>query len=114
LINAVGLSPEQYSLVFAATSLGIMGGAFLNSRLSVWGVLPGYPLMAGLVLAVVSTMVLLAMTLASWMPLPLVISLLDDGHSALSMTALMALCSLFALASYLLFARPPECVAVSS
>jgi DHA1 family bicyclomycin/chloramphenicol resistance-like MFS transporter len=165
LINVVGLRPEQYGLVFAATSLGIMGGAFLNSRLSAWGVSPDYPLMAGLVLAAVSTTVLLAMTLADWMPLPLVISLLVlgtlafgliapnamqgamqplpqiagaagaatgciqmtmgavasglvaalyDGHSALSMTALMALCSLLALVSYLLLARPAECVVVPS
>jgi DHA1 family bicyclomycin/chloramphenicol resistance-like MFS transporter len=156
-INVVGLSPEQYGLVFAATSLGIMGGGFINSRLSAWGVLPGYPLTIGLGLAAVSTMSLLALTLADWMPLPVVISLLvlgtlafgliapnamqgamqplpqiagaagaatgciqmtmgavasglvaalDDGHSALSMTALRALCSLLALVSYLLLARP--------
>jgi DHA1 family bicyclomycin/chloramphenicol resistance-like MFS transporter len=165
LINVVGLSPEQYGFVFAATSLGIMWGAFLNSRLSAWGVLPGYPLTVGLVLAAVSTMLLLAMTLAGWMPLLFVIPLLVlgtlafgliapnamqgamqplpqiagatgavtgciqmtmgtvasglvadlyDGHSALSMTALMALCSLLALASYLLLARPAERVAAST
>ena len=108
-------------------------------------------------LAAVSALSLLAMTLADWTPLPLVISLLVlgtlafgliapnamqgamqplpqiagavgaatgciqmtigavagglvaalyDGHSALSMTALMALCSLLALVSYLLLARP--------
>ena len=157
LINVVGLRPGQYGLVFAATSLGIMGGGFTNSRLSAWGVLPSYPLTIGLVLATVSAMSLLAMTLADRMPLPLVISLLIigslafgliapnamqgamqplaqiagavgaatgciqmtmgavasglvtalyDGHSALSMTALMALCSLLALVSYLLLARP--------
>ena len=33
---------------------------------------------------------------------------LYDGHSALSMTALMAMCSLLALAAYLLVARPAE------
>jgi DHA1 family bicyclomycin/chloramphenicol resistance-like MFS transporter len=165
LINVVGLRPHQYGLVFAATSLGIMAGAFLNSRLSARGVLPDYPLMAGLVLATVSTTVLLAMTLAGWMPLPLVIPLLVlgslafgliapnamqgamqplpeiagaagaatgciqmtlgalasglvaalfDGRSALSMTALMALCSLLALASYLLLARPAECAVARS
>jgi DHA1 family bicyclomycin/chloramphenicol resistance-like MFS transporter len=165
LINVVGLNPEQYGFVFAATSLGIMWGAFLNSRLSAWGVLPGYPLTVGLVLAAVSTMLLLAMTLAGWMPLLFVIPLLVlgtlafgliapnamqgamqplpqiagatgavtgciqmtmgtvasglvadlyDGHSALSMTALMALCSLLALASYLLLARPAERVAAST
>ena len=159
LINGVGLRPEQYGLVFAATSLGIMAGALINSRLSAWGVLPDYPLTVGLVLGAVSTMLLLTMTLADWMPLPLVISLLVlgnlafgliapnavqramqplpqiagaagaatgciqmttgavvsglvaalyDGHSALSMTAFMALCSLLALVSYLLLARPAE------
>ena len=159
LINGVGLRPEQYGLVFAATSLGIMAGALINSRLSAWGVLPDYPLTVGLVLGAVSTMLLLTMTLAGWMPLPLVISLLVlgnlafgliapnavqramqplpqiagaagaatgciqmttgavvsglvaalyDGHSALSMTAFMALCSLLALVSYLLLARPAE------
>jgi MFS transporter, DHA1 family, multidrug resistance protein len=155
----VGLKPEQYGLVFAATSLGIMAGAFLNGRLSARGVSPGYPLSAGLLLAAVSTTSLLTMTLADWMPLPLVIPLLVlgnlafgliapnamqgamqplpqiagaagaatgciqmtmgavasglvatlyDGRSALSMTALMALCSLLALVSYLLLARPAE------
>ena len=164
-INVVGLSPEQYGFVFAATSLGIMGGAFVNSRVSAWGVLPGYPLTVGLVLAAVSATLLLAMTLDDWMPLPLVILLLVlgtlafgliapnamqgamqplpqiagatgaatgciqmtmgavvsglvaafyDGHSALSMTALMTLCSLLALVSYLLLARRAECVVVPS
>ena len=70
LINVVGLRPGQYGLVFAATSLGIMGGGFTNSRLSAWGVLPCYPLTIGLVLAAVSAMSLLAMTLANRMPLP--------------------------------------------
>jgi DHA1 family bicyclomycin/chloramphenicol resistance-like MFS transporter len=37
------------------------------------------------------------------------VATLYDGHSALSMTALMALCSLLALAAYLLVARPVEC-----
>jgi DHA1 family bicyclomycin/chloramphenicol resistance-like MFS transporter len=37
---------------------------------------------------------------------------LYDGHSALSMTAFMALCSLLALIAYLLLARPAECVVV--
>jgi DHA1 family bicyclomycin/chloramphenicol resistance-like MFS transporter len=165
LINIVGLTPERYGLVFAATSLGIMAGALLNSRLSASGVLPDYPLAIGLVLAAASAMSLLTMTLADWMPLPLVISLLVlgtlafgliapnamqgamqplpqiagaagaatgciqmtmgavasglvaalyDGHSALSMTALMAVCSLMALGSYLMVARPAERVVLPS
>ena len=162
LINEVGLRPRQYGLVFAATSLGIMCGAFLSSRLNALKIAPGYPLMFGLALATVTTMLLLLMTLAGWMPLPVVIpqlvlgnlafglimpnameramqplpriagavgaaagciqmamgaaasglvATLYDGHSALSMTALMALCSLLALAAYLLIARPVECAA---
>jgi MFS transporter, DHA1 family, multidrug resistance protein len=36
------------------------------------------------------------------------VALLNDGHSALSMTALMAVCALLALASYLMLARPAD------
>jgi MFS transporter, DHA1 family, multidrug resistance protein len=159
LINGAGLRPRQYGLVFAATSLGIMGGSFLGSRLNTLKVAPGYPLMFGLALATTTTMLLFLMTLAGWMPLPVVIpqlvlgnlafglimpnameramqplpriagavgaamgciqmatgaaasglvATLYDGHSALSMTALMALCSLLALAAYMLIARPVE------
>src|SRR5712664_115162 len=87
LINVVGLRPLQYGLVFAATSLGIMGGAFINSRLSARGVLPFYPLMAGLVLAVVAATSLLTMTLAHWIPLAPVISLLVLGTFAFGLIA---------------------------
>jgi hypothetical protein len=59
--------------VFAATSLGIMGGSFVSSRLNTLNVAPGSPLMLGLALAAVTTMLLLLMTLAGWMPLPVVI-----------------------------------------
>jgi DHA1 family bicyclomycin/chloramphenicol resistance-like MFS transporter len=165
LINVVGLRSDQYGLVFAATSLGIMAGAFVNGRLSARGVEPGYPLTIGLALAAVAATSLLIMTLADWMPFALVILLLVlanfafgliapnamqgamqplpqiagaagaatgciqmttgavvsglvvilyDGRSALSMTALMALCSLVALVSYLLLARPAERVVVAS
>src|SRR5712664_4204984 len=165
LINVVGLRPDQYGLVFAATSLGIMAGAFLNGRLSAWGVVPDYPLTIGLALAVVAATSLLTMTLAHWIPLAPVISLLvlgtfafgliapnamegamqplpqiagaagaatgciqmttgavvsglvatlNDEHSALSMTAIMAACSLLGLVSYLLVARPAERVVIPS
>src|SRR6267378_5336505 len=165
LINVVGLGPGQFGLVFAATSLGIMAGAFLNGRLSAWAVLPFYPLTVGLALAVVTALALLLMTLVGWMPLAPVISLLivgnfafgliapnamqgamqplpqiagaagaatgciqmatgavvsglvatlNDEHSALSMTAIMAACSLLGLVSYLLIARPAERVVIPS
>jgi DHA1 family bicyclomycin/chloramphenicol resistance-like MFS transporter len=157
LINGVGLRPEQFGLVFAATSLGIMGGSFLSTRLNVMGVAPGYLLTFGLAVATTATILLLVMTLAGWMKLPVVIPLLVlcnlafglimpnaieramqplpeiagaagaamgciqmaigaaasglvatfyDGHSALSMTALMALFSVLALAAYLGLAAP--------
>ncbi len=161
LINIEGLRSEQFGLVVASASLGIMGGAYMNSRLSAWGVLPDYPLAVGLVLAASVALVLLAMTLGSWTPTPLFISLLvldnvafgliapnamqaamqslphiagvvsaatgciqitigaagsdhvvrfHDGHSPLSMTALMALCSVLAAAAYLIVVRPrPIC-----
>src|SRR5260370_30861810 len=64
-----------------------MGGAFLTSGLSASGVSPFYPLMIGLVLAAVSTTLLLAMTLADWMPLPLVIPLLVLGTLAFGLIA---------------------------
>jgi DHA1 family bicyclomycin/chloramphenicol resistance-like MFS transporter len=121
--------------------------------------------MIGLALLALAAMLLLAMTLIGWMPLPLVISLLIaatfafgmsmpnamnaamqplpqiagavgaaagsgqmtagaissalvavlyDGRSALSMTIVMALCSLLAVVSYLLLARPAERVVVPS
>lgn len=38
------------------------------------------------------------------------VAIFHGGHAALSMTALMALCALLALASFLLVARPAECV----
>jgi DHA1 family bicyclomycin/chloramphenicol resistance-like MFS transporter len=158
-INVVGLRPGQYGLIFAATSFGIMTGAFFNGRLSGRGVAPFYPMTIGLVLAAVTATALLMMTLAGWMPLASVIPLLvlcnfafgliapnamqgamqplpriagaagaatgfiqmmtgavvsglvatlHDKHSALSMTSLMAVCSLLALACYLLLARPAE------
>ncbi|ACK52780.1 drug resistance transporter, Bcr/CflA subfamily [Methylocella silvestris BL2] len=163
-INVVGLRPDVYGLIFGASAAAVMGGAFLDGRLLARGISPFYPLMIGLALLAVCAIGLLAMTLAGWMPLPLVISLMIaaafafglvtpnamngamqplpqiagaagaaagsiqilagavssgvvaicfDGHSALSMTAVMASCSILALACYLLIARPAERVALS-
>lgn len=141
----------------AATSLGIMAGAFLNGRLSARGVAPKYPLSIGLVLAVVTATALHhndagRLDAACWVisvlgnfafglivpnategamqPLPQIagaaaaatgfiqmstasvvsglVAMFHDEHSALSMTAPMAICSLVALAAYSLLARPVE------
>jgi hypothetical protein len=65
LINVVGLRRAQYGLIFAATSLGIMGGACLKSRFNARGVPPGYPLAIGLGVATASSMLLLTHDLGS-------------------------------------------------
>jgi MFS transporter, DHA1 family, multidrug resistance protein len=156
-IDVVGLKPNQYGLIFSACSAAVMSGAFLDGRLGASGISPAHVLMTGLSLSAAAATLLLAMTLAGWMPLALVValliivalafglsmptmmnatmqplpeiagavsaaagsvqmtagaasgglvSLLYDGRSALSMTAVMTLCSLAALLSYLLVARP--------
>jgi DHA1 family bicyclomycin/chloramphenicol resistance-like MFS transporter len=156
-IDVVGLRPNQYGLIFSACSAAVMSGAFLDGRPGASGISPAHVLMTGLSLSAAAATLLLAMTLAGWMPLPLVValliivalafglsmpnmmnatmqplpeiagavsaaagsvqmtagaasgglvSLLYDGRSALSMTAVMTLCSLAALLSYLLVARP--------
>ena len=64
-----------------------MAGALLNGRLSAWGVAPTYPLTIGLALAAIAAMLLLMMTLADWMPLALVISLLVLGTFAFGLIA---------------------------
>jgi MFS transporter, DHA1 family, multidrug resistance protein len=158
-LDVVGLKPEQYGLIFSACSAAVMAGAFLDSRLGAWGIASATVLITGLVLSAVASTLLLTMTLAGWMPLPVVVSLLVavalafglsmpnamnatmqplpqiagsvgaaagsiqmtagavysalvtvlyDGSSALSMTAVMTLCAVAALVSFLLVARPAE------
>ncbi|MHC2105463.1 multidrug effflux MFS transporter [Methylobacterium sp. CM6246] len=62
-IDALGFSPLAYGLVFGASSLSVMGGAFLNGRLSARGIAPERVIGAGLVLATSSAAILLAATL---------------------------------------------------
>ena len=75
-IDVVGLRPNQYGLIFSACSAAVMGGAFLDGRLGAWGISPAQVLRTSLVLCAAAAVLLLAMTLAGWMPLPLVVSLL--------------------------------------
>ncbi len=65
-IDALGFSRGEYSLVFAATSIGIMVGAFVNGRLSARGVAAAYPLGVGVVLAFAAALALLVAMLAGW------------------------------------------------
>src|SRR5260370_19285705 len=62
-INVLGLGPEQYGLIFGASSISVMGGAFLNGRLGLLGIAPGQLLTLGLVLSTVFSSLLLVATL---------------------------------------------------
>jgi DHA1 family bicyclomycin/chloramphenicol resistance-like MFS transporter len=61
------------------------------------------PQIAGVVGAVSGSIQMMAGAISSGL-----VACLYDGRSALSMAAIMTLCSLLALASYLLIARPAE------
>jgi DHA1 family bicyclomycin/chloramphenicol resistance-like MFS transporter len=156
LIDAVGLTPRQYGLVFGATSLSVMTGSLLNQRLAGQGVgarqligiglmlstalaisllimalddgrsiglvvlvmtgtalsfgliapnatsevLQPVPQIAGAASAVVMFMQMVGGAISSWL-----VTLLFDGHSALSMAATLLLCWLLATAAYLGVAR---------
>jgi DHA1 family bicyclomycin/chloramphenicol resistance-like MFS transporter len=85
--NVVGLSSEQFGLIFAATSFGIMSGAFINGHLGAWSDDPSLPLMFGLALAAASATLLLVMTLAGWSSLPAIIVLLISCTFAFGLVA---------------------------
>jgi DHA1 family bicyclomycin/chloramphenicol resistance-like MFS transporter len=70
-IDVVGLRPDQYGLLFGATALAVMAGAFLDGRSAVWGVSSGHVLRLGLGLLMLSAFLLLGLTVAGWTPLPL-------------------------------------------
>jgi len=158
-VGVVGLSPQQYGLIFSACSAAVMCGAILDGQLGRRGIGSAGVLAIGLKLMATGSIALLAMTLARWSspalvagllivvalafglsvpnvmnatmaPLPDIagavsataasiqltagaassglVSVLFDGRSPLSMTAMMALCSLLGLGAYLLIARPAE------
>ena len=63
-MGVVGLRPDQYGLIFSACSAAIMGGAFLDGRLSRRGIASGHVLAVGLKLMTAGSVVLLAITLS--------------------------------------------------
>jgi MFS transporter, DHA1 family, multidrug resistance protein len=65
-INALGLKPEQYGLLFGASSISVMAGAFLNARLGVLGIAPSHLLTFGLALSTSFASLLLIATLCGW------------------------------------------------
>ena len=86
-VGKLGLSTTQYGALFAATSIGIMAGAFANGRLGAKGVSPAVLLAIGLALALASAAALLGATLAGWTSLPGVIGLLLVSNVAFGFIA---------------------------
>ncbi|MGC2778507.1 MAG: MFS transporter [Bradyrhizobium sp.] len=75
-VGAVGLSPEQYGLIFSACSATMMAGAFLDGQLGRRGISSSCMLATGLTLSSAASVALLAMTLTGWTPTVSVATLL--------------------------------------
>jgi DHA1 family bicyclomycin/chloramphenicol resistance-like MFS transporter len=77
LIGLLGVSQRVYGLMFAATSAGLMVGAFTNARLSARGVAHSRLIAWGLTAIVGTALILAAVTLAGalgvWVLVPLVV-----------------------------------------
>ena len=72
-INALGLSPSQYGVIFGSSSLSVMGGTYFNKRLDDWGLSSGEMIAIGLTLATVLAVVLLGMAIAGGRSIILVV-----------------------------------------
>jgi MFS transporter, DHA1 family, multidrug resistance protein len=69
-IDVVGLRPNQYGLIFGATALAVMAGAFLDGRSGAWGLPADRVLTLGLALLTPSACMLLGLTLVGEKALP--------------------------------------------
>jgi DHA1 family bicyclomycin/chloramphenicol resistance-like MFS transporter len=63
-INALGLTPYQYGVIFGASSLSVMAGTRVNAWLERWDRSPGQMIALGLALSTVLAIVLLLMAFA--------------------------------------------------
>jgi DHA1 family bicyclomycin/chloramphenicol resistance-like MFS transporter len=72
-INALGLSPYQYGVIFGVSSLSVMAGTVVNKRLDGWGVSPRQMIVIGLALSTVLATSLLVMTVAGGRSIPIVV-----------------------------------------
>jgi DHA1 family bicyclomycin/chloramphenicol resistance-like MFS transporter len=91
LIDALHLSRIQYSVVYAATFIGIMASVLLNARLSLRGVPPAYPLGAGIALAFGAAIAFLLAILAGIAWTPGLIAILVIGTAGFGLIAPNAL-----------------------
>jgi DHA1 family bicyclomycin/chloramphenicol resistance-like MFS transporter len=85
-IGVAGLRADQYGLIFSACSAAVMSGALLDGRLGHRGVPPARVMTTGLSLLAAAASMLLAMTLAGWMPPALAAALLMAVALAFGMT----------------------------
>jgi DHA1 family bicyclomycin/chloramphenicol resistance-like MFS transporter len=76
MMQVFGLSASVYGVTFACTALGIMAGAFVNSRLNLLGVSPRMPLIVGLIGVLACVLALLALYLGHVVTLMLFLPLL--------------------------------------
>jgi MFS transporter, DHA1 family, multidrug resistance protein len=76
MMGVLGVSPTYYGWTFAATALGIMGGAFLNGRLNARGFSPHTLLNFGLCLSVISAVLLCMVSCSEWVAVATVLPLL--------------------------------------
>jgi DHA1 family bicyclomycin/chloramphenicol resistance-like MFS transporter len=87
LIDTLELSRTEYSLIYAATFLGIMIGVLFNGRLGLWGVAPAYPLRVGIGTAIGSAGLLLLAILAGWTRVPALVTILVVGTMGFGLIA---------------------------
>ena len=79
-IDAFGVSPQTYGIVFGASSLSVMAGAFLNGRLVARGGRPRQAIGAGLALATAVAAILMGAALAGRpSPVPVVVAMVGTA-----------------------------------
>jgi DHA1 family bicyclomycin/chloramphenicol resistance-like MFS transporter len=72
--KALGMSPNQFSLIFGLTSLATAGGALLDSRLAARGVSPLYVVPVGLSIIALGSTIPIGMALVGSTSMPVIIS----------------------------------------
>jgi len=75
-INALGLTPYQYGVIFGASSLSVMVGTRVNTRLERWGVSPGWMIAIGLALSTVMAVSLLVIAIAGGKSIAVVVAVM--------------------------------------
>jgi DHA1 family bicyclomycin/chloramphenicol resistance-like MFS transporter len=75
-INALGLTPYQYGLIFGASSLSVMLGTRINNRLERRGLSPGQMIAIGLAVATILAVTLLVMAVAGGKSIAIVVAVM--------------------------------------